>query len=831
MSDLSMHANALKGAQSSVEKELEAALTRFDLVNKSASDGLWDMEYPTNGVVDGNTPFWWSDQFRKLLGYRDESEFPNILDSWGSLLHPNDKDITFEAFGAHLGDKTGKTPYDRVYQLKCKDGSYRWFRARGTTLRDAEGNPLRVAGSLTDITEERAKAAELQAALTRFDLVNKSASDGLWDMEYPTNGVVDGNTPFWWSDQFRKLVGYKDETDFPNVLDSWGSLLHPNDKDITFEAFGAHLGDKTGKTPYDRVYQLKCKDGSYRWFRARGTTLRDAEGNPLRVAGSLTDITEERAKAAELQAALTRFDLVNKSASDGLWDMEYPTNGVVDGNTPFWWSDQFRKLLGYRDESEFPNILDSWGSLLHPNDKDITFEAFGAHLGDKTGKTPYDRVYQLKCKDGSYRWFRARGTTLRDAEGNPLRVAGSLTDITEERAKAAELQAALTRFDLVNKSASDGLWDMEYPTNGVVDGNTPFWWSDQFRKLVGYKDETDFPNVLDSWGSLLHPNDKDITFEAFGAHLGDKTGKTPYDRVYQLKCKDGSYRWFRARGTTLRDKDGNPLRVAGSLTDITDEKLRAQHLDTSIGALVTQLSAQTREILGRSGLVASGAQSLCATTEEMNASVEELTASIHTIAENAKTTDGVARNTQDEAEVGSNAITKAIESMETLRQSSEDMSEIVKVIGEIASQTNLLAFNAAIEAARAGEHGLGFSVVADEVRKLAERSSQATKEISKLINGSVKLILQGSDVSKQAGDAFTKIVRGIRQTSQSIAEVSSAAAEQLGALRAIGNSVQQIASETERAASASEGIDNACRDLDGGAQQLNLAFNEFKSNG
>ncbi|MBU6260971.1 MAG: PAS domain-containing protein, partial [Burkholderiales bacterium] len=252
-----MHATAAPAQTPSVEQALAAALTRFELVNQSASEGLWDMEYPADGQIGPQTPFWWSDQFRKLLGYTDESDFPNVLDSWGSLLHPDDRDITFEAFGAHLMDKSGSTPYDREYQLRTKAGEYRWFRARGTTLRDAEGNPLRVAGSLKDITDEKRRAAALEAALTRFDLVNRSASEGLWDMVYPADGQIGPQTPFWWSDQFRRLLGYQDESDFPNVLDSWGSLLHPDDRDITFEAFGAHLMDKSGSTPYDREYQLR----------------------------------------------------------------------------------------------------------------------------------------------------------------------------------------------------------------------------------------------------------------------------------------------------------------------------------------------------------------------------------------------------------------------------------------------------------------------------------------------------------------------------------------------------------------------------------------------
>jgi methyl-accepting chemotaxis protein len=204
----------------------------------------------------------------------------------------------------------------------------------------------------------------------------------------------------------------------------------------------------------------------------------------------------------------------------------------------------------------------------------------------------------------------------------------------------------------------------------------------------------------------------------------------------------------------------------------------------------------------------------------MTASIEELTASIQAITQNVKNSSLMAQGAQQEAEQGAKLIAQAIEAMGAISKSSEDISEIVKVMGEIASQTNLLAFNAAIEAARAGEHGWGFSVVADEVRKLAERSSQAARDITKLIQESLKRIAMGGETSKSAGQAFQKIVAGVEQTTRSILEISSSAEEQLIAAKEVSSAIQNVARETERAAEASETIALATKDLTAGSESL-----------
>ena len=140
-------------------------------------------------------------------------------------------------------------------------------------------------------------------------------------------------------------------------------------------------------------------------------------------------------------------------------------------------------------------------------------------------------------------------------------------------AHAKELnELQLAKLNLVVQASKIGLWDMEVVRDDPVNPNNTFIWSDEFRHMLGYTDENDFPNLLCSWSNLLHPEDKEVTLNAFAKHMLDKTGKTPYDVEYRLLRKTGEYAYYRASGESIRDKEGNAIRVAGALMDITDTK-------------------------------------------------------------------------------------------------------------------------------------------------------------------------------------------------------------------------------------------------------------------
>ena len=259
-------------------------------------------------------------------------------------------------------------------------------------------------------------------------------------------------------------------------------------------------------------------------------------------------------------------------------------------------------------------------------------------------------------------------------------------EIEDLRARSS---AEIERYALMIEAAGIGLWDMDVVADDPVNPDNEFQWSREFRRMLGFTDERDFPNILSSWASRLHPDDVERTVAAFLGHLNDRTGRAPYNIEYRLQLKNGTYRWFVATGATKRDRDGVPLRVAGALRDIDNEK---RLIETS-GEQLEQLSGSSARLAGVSADL----------SRAVAAAVTRSAAAAQTIAQ--------------------------------LDASSAKIGEVVKLITGIAAQTNLLALNATIEAARAGESGRGFAVVAHEVKELATETGRATESISQQVDG------------------------------------------------------------------------------------------------
>jgi PAS domain S-box-containing protein len=439
-------------------------------------------------------------------------------------------------------------------------------------------NTFAIIAYASDVTEMRDRELELISAhetnerqLAMLNAVVKATKIGLWDIEFLAGDLGSQVNPINISNDLRQMLGYeKDE--IPNTTGTWISMLHPDDKERAQDALGKHLLDTTGQTPYDLEYRLQKKNGKYSYFRVAGETMRDQDGKPIRIVGALMDVTETKNTIANNERQLMMLNAVVKATKIGLWEI-----GVVGGDLShpeniFIWSEAFRKMLGYSDESDFPNAFDSWKDRLHPDDKEGAVDYVTRYAADTTGEMLYDVEYRLQKKSGEFSHFRAYGEAIRDSAGIVSRFAGALMDVTETKNTIINNELQLTKNNLMIKATKIGLWDMEVLKEDTLNPANPFNYSDLFRHMLGFENEDDFPNIIGSWSGLLHPDDKERTLDAFAKHLFDVTGTTPYDIEYQLQKKNGEYAYFRATGETIRDKDGNPIRVAGSLSDLTEAK-------------------------------------------------------------------------------------------------------------------------------------------------------------------------------------------------------------------------------------------------------------------
>jgi len=256
---------------------------------------------------------------------------------------------------------------------------------------------------------------------------------------------------------------------------------------------------------------------------------------------------------------------------------------------------------------------------------------------------------------------------------------------------------------------------------------------------------------------------------------------------------------------------------------------------TSLNKTLSGISEASSQVANGAVQVSGGSQSLAQGATEQAGALEELSTNINNVfihisqnASNASTASKMSDKALELVQVGNEQMEKMMSAIKEISISSSSIALITKTIEDIAFQTNMLALNAAVEAARAGAAGKGFAVVADEVRSLAAKCSDAARNTTTLINGSLVSVENGTRISAETANSLKSIVEITNETSRLICEISSASNEQATAIAQINQGVEQIASVVQTNSATAEESAAASEELSAQAQTLKEQVGEFK---
>lgn len=240
----------------------------------------------------------------------------------------------------------------------------------------------------------------------------------------------------------QRLLSFLGQTTAVDLTRAWLDSIHPDDIDSVYADYSAAFD---ARTEFRLEYRMRRRDGAYRWVVDAGMPRYTHEGEFAGYMGTCIDMTAVKEAQAALRSSEERYFLATSAGDVGVWDYNLDTGEIyVDP--------RLKAILGYEDD-EIRNHIDDWGARVHPDDANCVMEAVELYLA---GNAPvYEIEHRMVHKDGSERWFLARGRAIRDASGHAFRMIGTDTNITERKRVEAELEQSHRKIrDLAGKLIS-----------------------------------------------------------------------------------------------------------------------------------------------------------------------------------------------------------------------------------------------------------------------------------------------------------------------------------------------------------------------------------------
>ncbi|MFN6475993.1 PAS domain-containing protein [Nostoc sp. DedQUE07] len=392
-----------------------------------------------------------------------------------------------------------------------------------------------------ELTERRRVEAELRESEEQLRLALSASRMGTWNWNIQTGKIS-------WSDNLEALFGLE-PAEFDGSFEMFAARVHPQDRDRVLTA--VELAVATGED-YDIEFRVVYPNGKIRWALSQGKVLYDQQGQPIQMAGIDLDITERKQSAETLRESEERFRQLAENIDAVFWIKEVSENRIS------YVSPAYKRLWGLNPQELYQG-QQIWIDRIHPEDRESTDRAF--HEKAVAGK--FDEEYRIILPNGNIRWVHDRCFPLRDETGEIYRFAGIAEDISDRKQAEQALRNSEERLQMALEGSGGGLWDWNIITNED-------YLSSRWLEMLGYE-KGELPDDFSSWQRLIHPDDKVWVMERLNAHLQDDS--VSYKFEYRILTKSGEWKWIANHGkVVLRDRQGNPLRMAGIHHDVTDRK-------------------------------------------------------------------------------------------------------------------------------------------------------------------------------------------------------------------------------------------------------------------